>query len=130
MILIFRPIASMFHCWCVGSVSVYLAFFPFLTMTSRNPKSSKDDEWRNSHGRNSSFDQRALRNSTGAKEEFLAPTVDETTESRLRGKDTRQLGIYFVLMVFIGLGNKIFNKLQTVGFKRKSHIASVLIQLL
>jgi hypothetical protein len=63
----------------------------------------------------SSFDQRVLRHSTGAKEEFLAPQVnEETAPVNLQGKDSRLLGIYFTLMVFIGLGNKIFNKLQTI----------------
>jgi hypothetical protein len=56
-----------------------------------------------------------LRHSTGAKEEFLAPQVTEdSTPITLQGKDASMLGIYFALMVFIGLGNKIFNKLQTI----------------
>jgi hypothetical protein len=56
-----------------------------------------------------------LRHSTGAKEEFLAPQVtEESAPITLQGKDASMLGIYFTMMVFIGLGNKIFNKLQTI----------------
>jgi hypothetical protein len=62
-----------------------------------------------------------LRHSTGAKEEFLAPQVnEETAPIVLQGKDTKMLGIYFALMVFVGLGNKIFNKLQTIPMHSES----------
>ena len=68
--------------------------------------------------RSVSRDLRMSRNSTGVKEEFKAPQEDdllaEKGEIVLHGKDPRQLAIYFVLMVFVGLGNKIFNKLETV----------------
>mmetsp|Transcript_6269 Transcript_6269/g.13291 ORF Transcript_6269/g.13291 Transcript_6269/m.13291 type:complete len:428 (-) Transcript_6269:140-1423(-) len=63
--------------------------------------------------RNVSFDQRAARHSTGVKEEFLAPEEGEKAQE-LSGKDPKMLAIYFGLMVFIGLGNKIFNKLMTI----------------
>jgi hypothetical protein len=90
---------------------------PFAQTTTRriSRNSKSEDDWRNSSGRNSSFDQRMLRHSTGAKEEFLAPQVtEESAPITLQGKDASMLGIYFTMMVFIGLGNKIFNKLQTI----------------
>lgn len=52
---------------------------------------------------------RHSRNSTGGKEEFL-PIEDAN-----KAKDPRKLMIYFIAMVFIGLGNKIFVKLETVS---------------
>lgn len=70
-----------------------------------------------SRSQSKSFDERAARNSKGVKEELLISPMEgeDIGESRLAGKDSRQLAIYFSLMVFIGLGNKIFNKLQTVS---------------
>jgi hypothetical protein len=55
---------------------------------------------------------RTSRNSRGGKEEFLTPTTDDDVN---KTKDPRKLVIYFIAMVFIGLGNKIFVKLQTVS---------------
>jgi hypothetical protein len=56
---------------------------------------------------------------------LLTPLDDEMIgESRLGGKDSKQLAIYFSLMVFIGLGNKIFNKLQTVRAASLSFLPS------
>jgi hypothetical protein len=82
-------------------------------------RSSRSSTDRPEGGRTVSFDQRASRHSTGAKEEFLAPEEgEEATE--LVGKDPKMLAIYFGLMVFIGLGNKIFNKLMTIPMHSKT----------
>ncbi len=63
--------------------------------------------------RSVSRDVRLSRNSTGAKEsEFLGPRVEE--ENPAKETKGNELVIYFVAMVFVGLGNKIFNKLETV----------------
>lgn len=56
---------------------------------------------------------RASRNSTGAKEEFLGPRDDDVTEASSKN-DGRMLLIVFLSMVFVGLGNKVFNKLMTI----------------
>ena len=63
-----------------------------------------------------SRDARLSRNSTGAKEEFIAPRDDDEIVVDLQGKKAtgNELVIYFILMVFIGLGNKIFSKLETI----------------
>jgi drug/metabolite transporter (DMT)-like permease len=63
--------------------------------------------------------ERLSRNSTGVKEEFLGPRddVDEVPEKLTKeqqlAKD-RMLMVVFVAMVFVGLGNKVFNKLMTI----------------
>lgn len=80
--------------------------------TSHSHRSaSRDEDW---SARSTSTDLRAARNSTGGKEEFLAPREDEIDTTQLEGKDNRQLAIFFGLMVFIGLGNKIMQKLMTI----------------
>ena len=76
----------------------------------RSSRASQED-W---SARTTSADIRAARNSTGIKEEFLAPREDEENVVELKGKDSRQLFIFFGLMVFVGLGNKIFQKLMTI----------------
>lgn len=64
--------------------------------------------------------ERLSRNSTGFKEEFLGPREDVTElpeklpDDKQKAKD-RMLMIVFVLMVIVGLGNKVFNKLMTVS---------------
>ena len=64
--------------------------------------------------------ERLSRNSTGAKEEFLGPRDDVTevpeklTAEQQKAKD-KMLLIVFICMVFVGLGNKVFNKLETVS---------------
>jgi hypothetical protein len=75
-----------------------------------NRSASRDSDWA---ARSTSTDLRAARNSTGGKEEFLAPREDEI-EDNLKGKDNKQLAIFFGLMVFVGLGNKIMQKLMTI----------------
>lgn len=60
---------------------------------------------------------RLSRNSTGFKEEFAGPRDDILEVPPLPHDDKkrdRMLAIVFVSMVFVGLGNKVFNKLQTV----------------
>jgi drug/metabolite transporter (DMT)-like permease len=65
---------------------------------------------------------RASRNSTGAKEEHLLGTrsFDLRAEEELpttvteEAKDSKALAVAFVGMVFVGLGNKVFNKLMTI----------------
>ena len=62
--------------------------------------------------------ERLSRNSTGAKEEFAGPrddVIDLSAGKSDKAKD-KMLMIVFVAMVFVGLGNKIFNKLETVCF--------------
>jgi len=85
-------------------------------LTNRKSRISGEDYSQSM--RSVSRDLRMSRNSTGAKEEFKAPQegdlLAEKEEIVLHGKDPRQLAIYFVLMVFVGLGNKIFNKLETI----------------
>lgn len=88
--------------------------------SSRN-STERGEEWQRKGGRNISFDQRVARHSTGAKEEFLAPEMGEEPQP-LAGKDPKMLAIYFGLMVFIGLGNKIFNKLMTIPMHSKAYI--------
>lgn len=56
---------------------------------------------------------RVSRNSRAGKEEFIAPLVDEP-EEKAPAKDPKKLMIYFIAMVFIGLGNKVFVKLETI----------------
>eukprot|EP00981_Chlorochromonas_danica_P014257 scaffold7628_cov253-Ochromonas_danica.AAC.18 len=63
---------------------------------------------------------RASRNSTGGKEEFVGPRLDQPEEEDAliptdkSDEDTKTLIIVFCSMVVIGLGNKIFNKLMTI----------------
>jgi hypothetical protein len=65
--------------------------------------------------RNVSRDARLSRNSTGAKEsEFLAPREGDDVDEGAKAESNNTLLIYFALMVFVGLGNKIFNKLETI----------------
>lgn len=56
------------------------------------------------------------RNSTGAKEEFIAPRENDEIVVDLQAKAAsgNELVIYFCCMVGIGLGNKIFSKLETI----------------
>jgi hypothetical protein len=64
-----------------------------------------------------SLHERLSRNSTGAKEEFITPRDEELAEEAgATGpkKDGRELMIAFISMVFVGLGNKVFNKLMTI----------------
>ena len=67
-------------------------------------------------GRTLSRDARMSRNSTGAKEEFIAPRENDEIVVDLQAKAAsgNELVIYFCCMVGIGLGNKIFSKLETV----------------
>jgi len=76
-----------------------------------NRSASRDEDW---SARSTSADLRAARNSTGGKEEFLAPREDDVDVTALHGKDNKQLAIFFGLMVFVGLGNKIMQKLMTI----------------
>lgn len=65
--------------------------------------------------RSVSRDARLSRNSTGAKEsEFLAARNDDVEDVGETKASGNELLIYFCLMVFVGLGNKIFNKLETI----------------
>lgn len=61
-----------------------------------------------------SHESRLSRNSTGVKEEFLIPRQDEVPLQPKSQKDDKMLLIVFCLMVFVGLGNKVFNKLMTL----------------
>lgn len=65
--------------------------------------------------RSVSRDARLSRNSTGAKEsEFLSARLDDEADVDEKKASGNELLIYFALMVFVGLGNKIFNKLETI----------------
>lgn len=64
--------------------------------------------------------ERLSRNSTGAKEsEFSGPRTDisevvEKLSPEAQAAKDKMLTIVFIAMVFVGLGNKVFNKLMTV----------------
>ncbi len=68
-----------------------------------------------------SRNERMSRNSTGVKEEFAGPRKDivEVQEKYVSPEEQRRkdkmLMFVFVSMVFVGLGNKVFNKLMTVS---------------
>lgn len=61
---------------------------------------------------------RQSRNSmTNAKEEFVGPRLDILpieASSQEKKKDGKTLALLFLGMVFVGLGNKVFNKLMTI----------------
>jgi hypothetical protein len=61
---------------------------------------------------------RRSRNSTGVKEEFLAPVLDDDEDSAVaaaaKKNEANILVIVFLGLVVIGLGNKVFNKLMTI----------------
>lgn len=66
---------------------------------------------------------RASRNSLGVREELTAEVLlsdlqraaaEEEEENAAPKKDGKALAIAFVSMVFVGLGNKVFNKLMTI----------------
>ena len=65
--------------------------------------------------------ERLSRNSTGAKEsEFSGPRTDisevaDKLSPEAQAAKEKMLTIVFVAMVFVGLGNKVFNKLMTVS---------------
>jgi drug/metabolite transporter (DMT)-like permease len=102
--------------------------FPIEDFNQRRTNSSSSPHPHHSHhvGERHS---RASRNSTGAKEELVVESMlndlqrdarngdhDINGESPLEEgkKDGKMLAISFVAMVFIGLGNKVFNKLMTI----------------
>lgn len=61
---------------------------------------------------------RQSRNSmTNTKEEFVGPRLDILpieASSQEKKKDGKTLALLFLGMVFVGLGNKVFNKLMTI----------------
>lgn len=76
--------------------------------------------------------ERLSRNSTGVKEaDFSGPREDiEEVEDRLTAKKQqekdRMLMIIFVCMVFVGLGNKVFNKLMTIPMHNYANFLNLL----
>jgi hypothetical protein len=74
----------------------------------------------NRHLRNSTDERasRVSRNSTAKDAEIAGPRLDlldpDDTPQGQKEKDGRMLMIVFVAMVFVGLGNKVFNKLMTI----------------
>jgi drug/metabolite transporter (DMT)-like permease len=87
-----------------------------LMRSSRDSRHSREDRMSEEQVRA----ERASRNSregSGAKgADFLGPRLDVHTENNEvpeKNNDTN-LMIAFVLMVFVGLGNKVFNKLMTI----------------
>ena len=62
---------------------------------------------------------RSSRNSTGAKEEFIAPSDDFDLKEDSDGKDGKMLLIVFVSMVFVGLGNKVSHRISNM--KGRTH---------
>lgn len=80
-------------------------------------RAAYDEEFQDAHDEDRRT--RHSRNSTGVKEEFMGPRLDAPDEeasalSDDKADDTRMLVTVFIGMVFIGLGNKVFNKLMTI----------------
>lgn len=74
--------------------------------------------------RSVSREVRMARNSRGVHEEFNAPRENDVvfvdvsagSDDGSKAGQGRSLMTYFCLMVFIGLGNKVFSKLETVRY--------------
>ena len=75
--------------------------------------------------------ERLSRNSRGVKEEFLGPREDiaevpEAVSAAKQKEKDKMLLIVFVSMVFVGLGNKVFNKLMTIPMHNYANFLNLL----